>query len=597
MSVTPRGMSVQEAYREYRAGNFRVNRRYQRKLVWTREEQAALIDSILCGYPIPLILLAFHTDASGKKSFEILDGMQRLNAIFKFVENDFEVEGKFFDVQHLSRAKQLADAGSFKANQDPAKFLEANRCADFADYTLAVSEFPGGDEEAVHEVFGRINSYGRRLSEQEKRQAGVVSGFADAVRSLAAEIRGDVSAESLDLSEMPAISIDVSGENQPYGVKAADSFWCKQGILRKTQLRDSEDEQLLADIAISVLEDEPFAFSGKALDEYYRPGSDDAKEVERKLAAYGATKLKTEILGTISILREVIERVNSAPNALRQIVVPGSANPVKTAFFAVFFAFFELCVRQKKSPKAAASIVEALSGLQQKLSVAAGQIRSQPRKKNIQLTTGLIQDYFDLQEPPALMHSDGAALPFENALRRSKLETGLFECKQGLHRLDNTRQRDAELLPRIVQTLCGIANCGAEIDGALFIGVADDEKDHRRIQELDGVIAPHVANRFVVGVDRELRYASLDLESYFRLVVDFIANSKLSEPLRADILSRCDCINYRGASVICLWVQPQTAASAVDDKLYIRVGSSTQEAIGAQAMGAVFRRFSDAPAD
>ena len=53
MSVTPRGMSVQEAYREFRDGNFRVNRRYQRKLVWSLAEKQKLVDSILEGYPIP----------------------------------------------------------------------------------------------------------------------------------------------------------------------------------------------------------------------------------------------------------------------------------------------------------------------------------------------------------------------------------------------------------------------------------------------------------------------------------------------------------------------------------------------------------------
>lgn len=43
-------MSVQEAYREFRDGNFRVNRRYQRKLVWTLAEKQKLVDSILEGY-------------------------------------------------------------------------------------------------------------------------------------------------------------------------------------------------------------------------------------------------------------------------------------------------------------------------------------------------------------------------------------------------------------------------------------------------------------------------------------------------------------------------------------------------------------------
>jgi uncharacterized protein with ParB-like and HNH nuclease domain len=61
MSIAPRGMSIQEAYRNYRDGQFIVNRRYQRKLVWTIDEKALLIDSILKGYPIPLILLAKHS--------------------------------------------------------------------------------------------------------------------------------------------------------------------------------------------------------------------------------------------------------------------------------------------------------------------------------------------------------------------------------------------------------------------------------------------------------------------------------------------------------------------------------------------------------
>ena len=58
LSITPRGMTVTEAYRLYRSGNLLVNRKYQRKLVWTIEEKEKLIGSILRGYPIPLFLLA-----------------------------------------------------------------------------------------------------------------------------------------------------------------------------------------------------------------------------------------------------------------------------------------------------------------------------------------------------------------------------------------------------------------------------------------------------------------------------------------------------------------------------------------------------------
>ncbi len=53
MSITPRGSSIQEAYTWYRDGKLLVNRRYQRKLVWTVDEKQKLIDSILLGYPLP----------------------------------------------------------------------------------------------------------------------------------------------------------------------------------------------------------------------------------------------------------------------------------------------------------------------------------------------------------------------------------------------------------------------------------------------------------------------------------------------------------------------------------------------------------------
>ncbi len=312
MSVTPRGMAIQEAYKEYRSGNFKVNRRYQRKLVWTTDEKRALIDSILHGYPIPLILLAYTPQPSGGRIFEILDGMQRLNAIFNYIENGFDIEGKYFDVKQLARAQQLADEGHFEAKRQPDALLVPAKCASLLEYTLAVTEFPAANEQAVNEVFGRINSYGRRLSDQEKRQAGVVSEFSSSVTAIATEIRGDVSHDFLDLSEMPSVSVDVSGEAPEYGVKADATFWCKQGILRRSQLRDSEDEQMIADLVITILEKKPFAFSGSSLDLYYTAGAEQFEEIERGIFSHGVSKLKNDIVGTLSILRETIESFDQA---------------------------------------------------------------------------------------------------------------------------------------------------------------------------------------------------------------------------------------------------------------------------------------------
>ncbi|TVQ23653.1 MAG: DUF262 domain-containing protein [Leptolyngbya sp. DLM2.Bin15] len=597
MSVTPRGMSVQEAYREYTDGNFRVNRQYQRKLVWTVDEKRKLIDSILEGYPIPLLLLATRADEEGRKNYEIIDGMQRLNAVFSFIENRYDLNGHFFDVDQLARAKQVADEGRFDAKKDAEKLLDANACANLLEYTFAVTEFPATDPAAVNEVFGRINAYGRQLSAQERRQAGVISPFANCIRDVAAELRGDASANSLDLSEMPQVSVDVTGAEPEYGVRADSTFWCKQGILRRSQLREAEDEQFLADLAISILEDEPFGFSGSSLDQYYSPESEQSRQISVKLNAYGVDALKNALITVFSVIREIVESVDATDNALRRTIHPGAgANPIKTGFYAIFMAFYELCIKEGKSPFDSHRIMQALENLQGRLQVAAGQIRSGPRAQNIAVTKGLIQSLFEEKEPGVAQQGAGLAIRFENALRRSKVETSAYECKQGLVNLGNPRSKNSDLLNRLVETACGIANIGPDSSGAIFVGVADTNADRDRIEALDGVKALAVGARYVVGVERELEHLALDLETYKKRVVDHFSQSRLSEPLRSAVLGTIDCIDYRGQSVLCIWIPSQQEVSDVADIVFVRHGSSTQRVEGFRASQAVAARFQQRPA-
>ena len=106
-------MTVTEAYRLYRSGKLLVNRKYQRKLVWTLEEKEKLIGSVLRGYPIPLFLFAERPQVHGSGKYEIIDGMQRLNAIFSFIENSFSFDNRYFDLNEYSHAKQLAEKNVF----------------------------------------------------------------------------------------------------------------------------------------------------------------------------------------------------------------------------------------------------------------------------------------------------------------------------------------------------------------------------------------------------------------------------------------------------------------------------------------------------
>lgn len=481
MSITPRGMSLQEAYRNYSEGKFLVNRKYQRKLVWTVDEKEFLIDSILNNLPIPLILLAQTDD----NKLEIIDGLQRLNAIMSFIENRFSINGKFFDTTQSSRAKQSAEDGLFIPVTDEEKLLEPSQCANLLDYQLAITVYPTAEESEVTDIFGRINSGGKQLSPQEKRQAGMVDNFSDTIRKVSSEIRGDSSKDILNLSEIPEISIDSTREKIGYGLIADEIFWCAHGVIWKKQLRDSEDEEMILDIISSILNDEPLAKSRDLFNKIYTPESDEHKSLNQELAKYSSERLIHEIKVTFSIIETIFEEQNTT---IKKIVNPRSRNPVKESFFSIFMAFFYLIVKEEKSPAETSKIIDALKGLQSKMISTANYSVTSDREKNINITIGLIQKYFVKLDPPALKHGAGLALDFENSIRRAKIESNRYECKQGFYNLSPKRELNEKLYHDIINTLCAISNIGPDADGYLFIGVADEKSDADRIASLDSIL-------------------------------------------------------------------------------------------------------------
>jgi len=473
MSIVPRGMTVTEAYRLYRSGNLLVNRKYQRKLIWSVDEKEKLMGSILKGYPIPLILLAERPLIHGSGKYEIIDGMQRLNAICGLIENLFSFNSRYFDINEFSYAKQLADERVFDYVEN-SDILSRKECADILDYQLAVTIYSAMDESDITEVFGRINSGGKHLSNQEKRQAGVTTPFAEVVRTIAMKLRGDDSPKTLRLFDMPQVSIDSKPNNQGYGIQAEDTLWCKQGILSIPELRDSKDEDMIADIAASILLDQPIPRSKEQLDRLYDEDSNDFQLIEKHLAMYASNKLEEDIVKTFSVLEETIETYRPDNKCLQNIVNPGINNPIPQAFYTIFMAFFELVIESELLPANPQEIMDAIQNLQKKLNLSRRYATTKDRKNNINQTKGLIQDYFTKKDTSTLGQGAELIQNFKNSLRRSRIETAKYECKQGLLDLSPTsRKLNNDLPQRLVETICGIANSDPDNDGYIFIGVAD----------------------------------------------------------------------------------------------------------------------------
>jgi len=590
MGVVTKGMLIQSLYAIFRENKLIVNRKYQRKLVWSVAEKIYLIDSILKKYPIPLILLAEHRQVDGSQEFEIIDGMQRLNAIFSFIENEFSVptedglptKDKFFDVKELPRARQLSEDNIFTAMT--SNLLSPKECVDFLEYELAVSIYPTNDLDEVTEIFGRINSSGRQLSPHDRRQAGAIDLFSELVRKISCEIRGDVSSDKLNLVKMPEISI--GGERSDYkqnrySLVAEKIFWVKQGILSSQQLRNSEDEQLIADICASILLDFKFAYSREELDDIYEEKNPMHGKILSLLTLKGDDNLKEAIIRIFSVFIDVFDK---SEQSFRSIIADVKINSAKTAFYTVFIAFYQLIVQDELSPSDLTGIIKALQKLQKNLKTSRHYTTQEDREKNVDMTKGLIQKYFISKDPPIIRSGASHSLILRNDLTRSKTETAKYEIKQGILRLDRERKEDKSILDKMIQTICGIANCQPNVAGVLYIGIADTLSDAEKILTLDNIKLDELSGRYIVGIDRECKVLGISLDGYLDKLKSAFKNANLSNPIQSMILSGLDIFTYQDKSIVRISIPAQSIISTLDEDVYTREGNSTVKATTIKAL-------------
>lgn len=578
---------IQTIYNWYRGGTLLVNRRYQRKLVWTLPEKQKLIDSILQQYPVPLILLAEPLGAD-PAVYEIIDGLQRLHAILSFIENGYTtLDGKVFDTDEFTSAKDQREKGLFSADEDLPK-LSRDEVSKILNYTLPVSIIRNAPAAVVTDVFSRINSYGHLLSEQERRQAGQLTEIARFVRQTACEIRGDVSVDTLPLYQMPEISVDLQRTKAGYSVKAGDVFWVRQGVLRSTDLRDSLDEQLIADIALCVTTG-LVERSKETLDNAFDINSESGKSAEARLVAYGTDRLQSEIKYCLEVVDKIVA-TGAATNLSRLIFTNPTNNSFATVFSAIFLAIHELSFGESLLLADPAKANAAMNNVQGNMNTTRNALSPDQRRANVNLLKGLLRDSFVTGDVSKIAFGGARELDIENTVRRSAIETPYFEMKQGVLRLADKREIDNGVFRKVIETICAIANIGSGHSGAIFIGVADKKADVERIKALDGVEATELSGRWIVGVEREAKVLGIEIERYYQLWRDAVANANLSEPLKSSVLSKLDLCSYKDKQIIIASVDAQTAPSFLDDKLYVRSGDQTVEAPANQVL-AVAARF------
>lgn len=585
--LTVRGEAVERVYGIYREARYVVNRRYQRKLIWTLAEKVAFIDSIIKGFPVPIILLA-ESKAQEQSIFELIDGMQRLNAVMSFLENEYPVDGHYFDLNTTARTKQLLDNGELVQKQP---VMSRDQCVLVAAYQLPLSIYEFADNSNVDEIFRRINSGGRQLSRQELRAAGALGNFADVVRRVANRVRGDAShSDVLTLNDMKKISI--TNKDLPYGIDVDDVFWVKEGVLSKDDVRQSLDEEQVADIVAYMVSDEPISSRREFLDDYFVEGKDEPSKaryetLDRQIQKRTPALVIADFQRVLDEIRLTLAVAGEPFNAL--IFAEKQARAPRY-FQVVFLAFHELLVKQNKEVSDRKALVERLRNSGDVIVMQeGGNWGADSRAKAIASAVGLYQGSFieSKNQDPAQVHW---ITQLQNLLAQSYTEQSAYDFKQGFTLLDGSNSFDEENFEKILKTCVGIANLRHGAKGYVLVGVSDSIATTERVEAIYGV-KPILFEGFgIVGVEHEAKAIGKTLDQLFQHIVDKIRSSSVSDDLKGSLARNIKLVRYYDKSIVVFQSEAQADPSNYAGSFYVRNGAQLM-AVPTSELAAFFRRF------
>jgi hypothetical protein len=585
-----RGENIQRIYEFYRKELLVVNRRYQRKLIWTVEEKIQFIDSILKGYPVPLFLLADikYKDVS---RYEIIDGMQRLNAIVSFIEQEFSVNDSYFDLEAMADTKQILDEGNI-VQKEP--ILDRTQCVNIASYPIPLSIYKISNEERIDEIFRRINSGGKHLSRQEIRQSGSLGNFANLIRKISMYIRGDSGASDiLYLNAMNNISL--TNRELEYGINIEEVFWVKYNILIKEKLRESRDEELICDIIGYILLNQEIGSSISILDSYYGIIENEAGEKRYIELETNLSKISPDIIFKqfLSVYEEFKKIFIASGQSFNYMVFERSRSNrnLPRYFQCVFMALWTYLIDREKKVSNYSQLASALIGIGDNINVGGGggTWSSSERRRNIDSVRGIIEQYFvDREEKDPALNS--WITEFENILTQSYTEQSLYDFKQGFHKLDNVGDFDLQLFKKVIKSLTAMANTGPNTTGYIIIGVSDKDSTKERIEKLYG-ITTKIKNKFIInGIEPEAQKFHQNLDNYFQYIVQLIKKEPISQEVNLQICSDIRLIKYFEYSLLIFKIKSTSRPEMYDEKYYIRSGANVDEVTTA-GYESLFRRF------
>ena len=570
-----KGTYIMEMFLRYQENKLFINRKYQRKLVWTVEEKQEFINTILGRYPVPLFLLVKYKAGDNKDyQYDVIDGLQRLDAIFSFIKNEFPARGRdgklhYFNVDALAGSADIVTAENIKV-QENVFDMETSRM--FLNYELPVSTTEASDQDIIN-IFKRINSTGRKLSKQDLRQAGAVGEFVDLVRKTACEIRGDVTEDDVVLfRKMPELSL--SNKKLRY-IDIRQSFWMKQGILTPENIRISRDEELVARIYGYILLGKSVSSSSKTVDLFYSEPSMYYQKLNCLVREQGSEYLMGLFL---DIYRDIIRIVDSVNMTFEKLLFVNSETRGKSkVFLALFLTLYELWSDHFviNDYREAAFVLKGAGNREFKEITDDDEWNADVRNTSIRRLKSILQPKM-VKRLPAKPVSEWEQ-ELEKMLSSYGAEQQMYDFKLGLTNLENG-QRNPGCITKIVKTLTAMVNTHPEKTATVLLGVANDLSAAQSHKDHYGVMWVEYKRCYVTGIESEMKkYWKNDPDAYKGFIRSVVEKEPIREEYKDQILKDMHMIEYKEKMLLVITFKGMGSPVSYDKKYYDRHDSHLHE--------------------
>lgn len=232
-------ITISNFWENYLLEKYNFDPPYQRLSVWSDEKQSYFIDSIMKNFPVPPIFLRqMIDDTTGKTSYEVIDGKQRLTSITRFIENEIPVANEY-PVEELDN--EILSGIFFNELDTPELSIYKKK---FWSYKLPIEYIDTASQATIDNIFDRLNRNGEPLRGQELRNA--------------------------KYHNTPLIKIITELSNE--------EFW-KERLLTTDKNR-MEDNEFISELLFLVLERSPLGANQAIIDNLYELYHDKVIELE-----------------------------------------------------------------------------------------------------------------------------------------------------------------------------------------------------------------------------------------------------------------------------------------------------------------------------